>query len=80
VDGRAWTGFADSEEEYVDAYVGRTVQPFRIEAEARKLSGTHFVNAGRWVPFALRDGNLVTGQQQYSGALAAREVIAAVGR
>jgi putative intracellular protease/amidase len=80
VDGRTWTGFADSEEDDADAFVGRAIQPFRIETEARKLSGTHYVNAGPWVPFALRDGNLVTGQQQYSGALAAREVIAAVGR
>jgi putative intracellular protease/amidase len=80
VDSRTWTGFANSEEDYADAYVGRTIQPFRIETEARKLSGTNYVNAGQWVPFALRDGNLVTGQQQYSGAPAAREVIAAVGR
>jgi putative intracellular protease/amidase len=31
-------------------------------------------------PFAVRDGNLVTGQQQFSGAEAARLVIEALGR
>jgi putative intracellular protease/amidase len=31
-------------------------------------------------PFAVRDGLLVTGQQQYSGAAAARLVVEALGR
>jgi putative intracellular protease/amidase len=29
---------------------------------------------------ALRDGNLITGQQQYSGAAAAQLIIEALGR
>jgi putative intracellular protease/amidase len=80
VAGRTWTGFADSEEDYVDAYVGRTVQPFRIEAEARKLPGTSFIAHGRFRPHAVRDGLLITGQQQYSGAAAARLLIEALGQ
>jgi hypothetical protein len=31
-------------------------------------------------PFAVRDGLLITGQQQFSGAAAARLVIEALGR
>jgi putative intracellular protease/amidase len=31
-------------------------------------------------PFAVRDGNLVTGQQQYSGTAAAELVVEALGR
>ena len=31
-------------------------------------------------PFAVRDGNLITGQQQHSGAAAAELVIQALGR
>jgi putative intracellular protease/amidase len=31
-------------------------------------------------PFALRDGNLITGQQQYSGAAAAELVIETLGK
>lgn len=80
VSGKTWTGFANSEEDYADAYVGKRIQPFRIEDEARKLSGTNFVVAGRFRPHAVRDGLLITGQQQYSGAAAARLVIEALGQ
>lgn len=79
VDGRTWTGFANSEEDYADEYVGQTIQPFRIEDAARKLEDTNFIVAGRFKPHAVRDGNLITGQQQYSGAAAARLVIEALG-
>jgi len=80
VAGRTWTGFANSEEQYADDYVGSRIQPFWIEDEARKLEGTNFIVQGRFRPHAVRDGNLVTGQQQYSGAAAARLVIEALGR
>jgi putative intracellular protease/amidase len=80
VAGRTWTGFANSEEDYVDQYVGRTVQPFRIEEEARKLSDTNFITGSRFKSHCVRDGNLITGQQQYSGREAAKLVIEAVGR
>jgi hypothetical protein len=35
-----------------------------IEQEARKLEGTNFVVNSRFKPFAVRDGQLITGQQQ----------------
>jgi putative intracellular protease/amidase len=38
VEGRTWTGFANSEEDYIDEFVGQRVQPFRIEDEAKKLA------------------------------------------
>ncbi|MFI6318008.1 type 1 glutamine amidotransferase domain-containing protein [Nonomuraea sp. NPDC050556] len=80
VTGKTWTGFANSEEDYADAYGGQTIQPFRIEDEARKLPGTNFVVNSRFRPYAVRDGLLITGQQQYSGAAAARLMIEALGR
>ncbi|MDI2125566.1 type 1 glutamine amidotransferase domain-containing protein [Yinghuangia seranimata] len=80
VSGKTWTGFANSEEDFADEFVGQRIQPFRIEDEARALPGTNFVVQGRFRAHALRDGNLVTGQQQYSGAAAARLVIEALGR
>ena len=61
------------------AAITGSMQPFRIEDEARKLAGTNFIVSGRFKPHAVRDGNLVTGQQQYSGALVARLVIEALG-
>jgi putative intracellular protease/amidase len=80
VEGKTWTGFANSEEQYADAFVGRRMQPFWIEEEARKLANTNFVVSGQFRPFAIRDGLLVTGQQQYSGAEAARRIIEALGQ
>lgn len=80
VKGKTWTGFADSEEAFADAFVGMRIQPFWIEDEAKKIEGTNFVTANMFKPFALRDGNLITGQQQYSGAAAAELVVQALGR
>lgn len=80
VKGKTWTGFANSEEAFADSFVGQRIQPFWIEDEARKLADTNFVVHGMFRPFALRDGNLVTGQQQYSGAAAAELVVQTLGR
>jgi putative intracellular protease/amidase len=79
VKGRTWTGFADSEEDYAEEFVGRPIQPFRIEDEAKKLDGTNFIVDSRFKPHAVRDGNLITGQQQHSGRAAARLIIEALG-
>jgi putative intracellular protease/amidase len=79
VDGKTWTGFANSEEQFADDYVGQRIQPFWIEDEARKLENTNFIVQGRFKAHAVRDGNLITGQQQYSGAAAARLMIQALG-
>ena len=79
VEGKTWTGFADAEEAYADQFVGQRIQPFWIESEARKISGTNYINGGLFKPFAVRDGNLITGQQQFSGAAAAGLVIEALG-
>ena len=79
VKGLTWTGFANSEEQYADDFVGRRIQPFWIENEARKLENTNFIVAGRFKSHAVRDGNLITGQQQYSGTAAARLIIEALG-
>jgi putative intracellular protease/amidase len=79
VDGKTWTGFANSEEDYADNFVGKRIQPFRIEDEAKKLQGTNFVVSGRFKAHAVRDGNLITGQQQFSGGAVARLVIEALG-
>ena len=80
VKGKTWTGFANSEEQLADNFVGKRIQPFWIEDEARKIPGTNFVVDQMFREFAVRDGRLVTGQQQYSGAAAARLVIEALGR
>ena len=75
VDGKTWTGFANAEEEYADKAVGQKIQPYWIEEEARKLPNTTFKVAAPFSSYAIEDGNLITGQQQNSGAVAARLVV-----
>lgn len=79
VRGRTWTGFANSEEDFADEYVGQRIQPFRIEDEGKALEDTNMIVASRFKAHAVRDGNLITGQQQYSGTAAARLIIEALG-
>lgn len=86
VAGKTVTGFANIEEDFADQAVwdagqmppGTHIMPWRIEDELRKL-GANYVQAGLWKGFAIRDGNLVTGQQNFSGAETAKVVIEALG-
>jgi putative intracellular protease/amidase len=52
--------------------------PWRIEDELRAL-GANYIQAGLWRGFAVRDGNLVTGQQNFSGGETAQVIIQALG-
>ena len=51
---------------------------WRIEDELKRL-GANFIQAGLWKEFAVRDGNLITGQQNFSGMKTAELVIEALG-
>src|SRR5262249_9945272 len=64
VEGKTVTGFANVEEDYVDRAVGQRVMPYRVEDELRKR-GANYVQGGLFRNFAVQDGRLVTGQQQY---------------
>lgn len=75
VKGKTWTGFANAEEDFADRAVGQTIQPYRIEDEAKKIFGTFFKVAAPFASYAIKDGNLITGQQQNSGAAAASLVV-----
>ncbi|GAB3220891.1 type 1 glutamine amidotransferase domain-containing protein [Spirosoma arcticum] len=78
VKGKTVTGFANVEEDFSDAYIGQQLMPWRIEDELKKL-GANYVQVGLWREFAIREGNLITGQQNYSGAVTARVIIEALG-
>ena len=80
VKGKTWTGFANAEEDFADQAVGQKIQPYRIEDEARKIAGTTFKVAAPFSSYAITDGNLITGQQQNSGAAAARMVVAQLSK
>ena len=75
VQGKTWTGFANSEEKFAEEAVGQKIQPFWIEDEAKKVSDTNFKVAEPFSSYAIEDGNLITGQQQNSGAAAAKMVV-----
>lgn len=87
VSGKTVTGFANIEEDFADDAVrsiGALAQdahlmPWRIEDELRAL-GANYVRSGLWRGFAVRDGNLVTGQQNFSGGETARLIIETLGR
>jgi putative intracellular protease/amidase len=87
VRGKTVTGFANVEEDFADQAVwgmgllprDKHLMPWRIEDELRAL-GANFVQAGLWRSFAVRDGNLITGQQNFSGTETAELVIEALGR
>ncbi|SHG20734.1 type 1 glutamine amidotransferase domain-containing protein [Flagellimonas flava] len=76
ISGKTWTGFANAEEDFADEAVGMKIQPYRIEDEAKKLENTTFKVATPFASYAIEDGNLITGQQQNSGAAVARMLVA----
>ncbi len=84
--GKTVTGFANVEEDFADNAVwnynmlprDKHVMPWRIEDELKNI-GANFIQAGLWREFAVRDGNLITGQQNFSGSETAKKVIDALG-
>jgi putative intracellular protease/amidase len=87
VAGKTVTGFANVEEDFADRSVwdmgalpsDRHVMPWRIEDELKAL-GANFIQAGLWKGFAIRDGNLITGQQNFSGGETADLIVETLGR
>jgi putative intracellular protease/amidase len=78
VEGKTVTGFSDVEEEYSDAAAGVQIMPWRLEPTLKER-GANYVSAGLFKSFAIRDGRLVTGQQQYSGRKVALMMIDMLG-
>ncbi|HYO71278.1 MAG TPA: type 1 glutamine amidotransferase domain-containing protein, partial [Archangium sp.] len=84
--GKTVTGFANVEEDFADNAVwgmnllprGTHLMPWRIEDELKRL-GANYVQAGLWRGFAIRDGNLITGQQNFSGSETAELIAATLG-
>lgn len=85
--GKTVTGFANVEEDFADNTVSsmgappkdKHLMPWRIEDELKRL-GANFVQAGMWRGFAVRDGSLITGQQNFSGTETANLIIETLGR
>jgi putative intracellular protease/amidase len=86
VKGRVVTGFSNMEEDDADRMTwemgalpkGTHIMPWRIEDEVKRLGGV-YTQGGLWRGFAVRDGNLITGQQNFSGTETAELVVKALG-
>jgi putative intracellular protease/amidase len=78
VEGKTVTGFSNVEEDYSDEFVGQKVMPWRVE-DAFKERGANYVHGGLFKAFAVRDGRLITGQQQYSSRKVADALIDMLG-
>ncbi|WP_298445517.1 type 1 glutamine amidotransferase domain-containing protein [uncultured Ferrimonas sp.] len=71
VQGKAVTGFSNSEE---DAVQLSSIVPFMLEDELIALGGD-YQKADDWHPFAVQDGLLITGQNPASSELAAQKLL-----
>jgi len=74
VKGKSVTGFSNTEE---DAVQLSAVVPFMLEDEL-KAKGGAYSKADDWQPYAVTDGNLITGQNPASSALVAERLLAMV--
>ena len=71
VQGKRVTGFTNTEEEEVQL---THVVPFLVEDELKRIGGI-FEKTDNWLPFAVVDGRLVTGQNPASSAAGATELL-----
>jgi len=71
VKGKSVTGFSNTEE---DAVQLTEIVPFLVEDEL-KARGGNYSKADDWHPYAITDGNLITGQNPASSELAAKAVL-----
>lgn len=77
IQDKMMTGFSKQEEQWIDQHVGPLTVPFVIEDEAKKR-GAKFFASSAFSPFAIQDGNLITGQQRNSGFQTAGLVLKAL--
>ena len=71
VKGKKVTGFSNTEEEAVGL---TNVVPFLLEDELQKNGGIYSKGAD-WVPYAVEDGLLITGQNPASSKLVAKKLL-----
>lgn len=74
VHGLRVNAFTDAEERAIDA---DAIVPFLLESRLREL-GARFEGGPNFQPYAVRDGNLVTGQNPQSALMVAQQMLAAL--
>ena len=76
VKGKSVTGFSNTEE---DAVQLSKVVPFMLEDEL-KAKGANYSKADDWHPYAITDGNLITGQNPASSDPVAKALLEMIKR
>ncbi|OOZ38351.1 type 1 glutamine amidotransferase domain-containing protein [Solemya pervernicosa gill symbiont] len=76
LEGKSVTGFSNSEEA---AVLLTEVVPFLLEDEL-KGKGGNYSKGDDWTPYAITDGNLITGQNPASSEQAAKAVLTLLDR
>jgi len=71
IKGKSVTGFSNTEE---DAVQLTTIVPFLLE-DALKEKGANYSKTDDWHPYAITDGNLITGQNPASSEQVAKAVL-----
>jgi putative intracellular protease/amidase len=71
VKGKRVTGFTNGEEAFMKL---TNVVPFLVEDELKRIGGI-YEKAADWAPFALVDGQVVTGQNPASSTTAAKALV-----
>lgn len=71
IKGKSVTGFSNTEE---DAVQLSDIVPFMLEDEL-KSNGANYSKADDWNPYAVIDGNLITGQNPASSAAVAKAML-----
>ena len=71
VKGKSVTGFSNTEE---DAVQLSSIVPFLLEDEL-KAKGANYSKVDDWHPYAITDGNLITGQNPASSDPVAKAVL-----
>ena len=74
VRGKRVSSFTDEEELATGL---ANVVPFQLESRLREL-GARFEGVANWQPFAVRDGQFITGQNPQSSRLVAQQLVAAL--
>ena len=74
VQGKSVTGFSNAEE---DAVQLSQIVPFLVE-DSLKSKGATYSKADDWQPYAITDGNLITGQNPASSESVARAVLESI--
>ncbi|MGK7906653.1 MAG: type 1 glutamine amidotransferase domain-containing protein [Synechococcus sp.] len=75
VSGKSLTGFSNSEEAAVQL---TEVVPFLLEDDL-KAKGANYSKADDWQPYAITDGNLITGQNPASSEAVAKALLEKLG-